>query len=168
MSKPGDKGWLPRVVYLKSLARKRISAGALFFDERGRVLLVKRLYRKHWTIPGGSVDEFESPIAACEREVSEEIGLQKRPIALAGVEYARQAKENDEAIHFIFNGGKLSKREIARLQLQRDELSELRFFSLSEIDEVVKKGSSPRWKKIIAAGKAGTTVYVEGAKGGGA
>lgn len=52
--------------------------GALIFDPRGRLLLVKRANepgRGLWSLPGGRVAEGESDHSAVRREVFEETGL---------------------------------------------------------------------------------------------
>ncbi len=61
--------------FQRTLARKRMSAGALFLDAAGRVLLVEPVYKRNWEIPGGVVELNESPRAACVREAGEELGL---------------------------------------------------------------------------------------------
>src|SRR5207245_11066365 len=58
-----------------------VSAGALIFDRKGRLLILKPTYKTGWTIPGGVMEaDGESPWQACQREVREECGL----TALAG------------------------------------------------------------------------------------
>ena len=75
---PGKPGVMPPDVYVASLARKRMAAGALCRDRAGRVLLVDPVYRETWDLPGGAVEAEESPQAACRREVTEELGLDRR------------------------------------------------------------------------------------------
>ena len=70
---------LPPDQYIASLARKRMAAGVLFRDEDGRVLLVDPTYKPTWDLPGGAVEKEESPHAACRREVTEELGLDRPP-----------------------------------------------------------------------------------------
>ncbi len=53
--------------------------GAVVFDERGRLLLVRRANppaRGSWSLPGGRIEDGESEIEACRREVAEETGLE--------------------------------------------------------------------------------------------
>lgn len=52
---------LPFDKYVRSLDRKRMSAGVLFHDTAGRVLPVEPSYKPHWDIPGGVVDAGEAP-----------------------------------------------------------------------------------------------------------
>jgi 8-oxo-dGTP diphosphatase len=47
---------------------KYVSAGALFFDEQGRLLIVKPTYKDGWEIPGG-IGTSRRFRAACARSV---------------------------------------------------------------------------------------------------
>ena len=76
---------------MKSLPKKRMGAGCLFFDEQGRVLLVRPTYKPVWEIPGGIVELNESPLQCCRREVQEEIGLARSIGDLLVVDYNRPA-----------------------------------------------------------------------------
>jgi 8-oxo-dGTP diphosphatase len=48
------------------------------------LLLVKSSYRAEWNFPGGSVQPGETPEAAAQREMEEEIGLSSCPLIPAG------------------------------------------------------------------------------------
>jgi 8-oxo-dGTP diphosphatase len=56
-----------------------VVAGALF-DERGRVLIAQRPAGKHmaggWEFPGGKVEPGETPRAALDRELREELAVE--------------------------------------------------------------------------------------------
>jgi 8-oxo-dGTP diphosphatase len=58
--------------------RFTVTAGALVFNDRGQVLLLKHRFRagSGWGIPGGFLERGEQPEAALRRELREEIGLE--------------------------------------------------------------------------------------------
>jgi 8-oxo-dGTP pyrophosphatase MutT (NUDIX family) len=62
-----------------ALPLKRAVATMLFIDRSGRVLVVKPTYKPGWELPGGSVEDGESPATAATREVDEELGLRYLP-----------------------------------------------------------------------------------------
>ena len=70
------------------------AVGAVIFDARERVLLVRRArppMRGAWTLPGGRVEEGESLTEAVAREVREETGLDID--VRAPIEVVRVARE---------------------------------------------------------------------------
>jgi 8-oxo-dGTP diphosphatase len=67
---------------------------AAIFDEDRRILCVRRAYAPHnWTLPGGRVEENESPIEALVRAVAEATGCDVDPGDLVGV-YAAPFKDD--------------------------------------------------------------------------
>ena len=61
-----------------------LAVGAVIFDPRGRVLVVRRgrePSKGAWTLPGGKVEPGETPERAIVREVREETGLEVRVVA---------------------------------------------------------------------------------------
>src|SRR3954454_11941199 len=65
--------------FTATLPRKRMGAGVLLSDDRGRVLLVEPTYKDYWEIPGGAVEADESPYDAVVRELKEELALPVQP-----------------------------------------------------------------------------------------
>lgn len=61
------------------------SVSALFYDDRGRILLARHAEGNLWATPGGSVDPNESPADAVVREVWEETSLLAEPVRILGV-----------------------------------------------------------------------------------
>ncbi|HSH05771.1 MAG TPA: NUDIX hydrolase, partial [Anaerolineae bacterium] len=91
-----------RADYYAGLPRKRMGSGCLLWDEGKRILLVKPTYKPGWEIPGGVVEADESPRAACERELVEELGLRRRVGRLLVFEYNEGVGEKTESLMFIF------------------------------------------------------------------
>ncbi|MBE2199787.1 MAG: NUDIX hydrolase [Anaerolinea sp.] len=138
-----------------------MSAGALFFDENGRLLLVKPTYKPHWEIPGGAVEANESPLQACTREIEEELGLSRQPRQLLCVDYIGASHDKTEALAFVFAAGILTKVEIAAIYLPAGELSEYRFVYFHEIEHEAPLRLWRRLDHCMRALQAGRTYYLE-------
>ena len=73
--------------YYETLPKKRLAVGVIFLDEQEQLLVVKPTYRAYWLLPGGVVEDNESPQQACRREVQEELQLQVAIDRLLCVDY---------------------------------------------------------------------------------
>ncbi|MDT0351119.1 NUDIX hydrolase [Pseudonocardia charpentierae] len=118
-----------------SFATPRVAAGALFFDDQGRVLLVHPTYKDTWDIPGGYVERGESPAAACRRELREELGIDRETLKLISVDWAPNDREGDKIL-FMFDCGNLGADE-ARISLPADELDRWEWVDPAQLDEYV-------------------------------
>ena len=127
---------IPRVhgskEFHRTLPRKRMAAGVLYYDEAGRVLLVKPTYKETWEIPGGAVESDESPWQACQREVKEELGLDLLSGTLLTVDYHPSTDTYLESLMFVFDAGVMSASDHDLIRLQGSELSEARFVTRTE------------------------------------
>ena len=124
------------------------SVTALVFDESRRVLLVRPTRRENvWVAPGGAVDPDEQPQDAVVREVWEETGLLVEPTELRGVfggpEYRVWYANGDEVGYMMavyecrVRGGVL--------RVDGDEISEARYFSPADMDNVTLS----RWARVV-------------------
>jgi len=148
--------------YYKNLPKKRMGAGALIFNEKGELLIVKPNYKDGWSIPGGTINENESPRTACLREAKEEVGLSLKEIRFLCVDYVLPDKpEKAESLQFVFYGGKLNKEEIESISLQKSELDEYRFVEVSVAEQLLGKHLSKRLSKCIQAIETRSPVYLE-------
>ena len=98
-------------------------------DRDGRVLLVKPSYKDGWEIPGGYVEQGESPMAAAHREVREELGADFQVTDLLVLDWAPHPAEGDKLL-VIFRGPTLDSSDVEQLQLDRSEITEARFFDV--------------------------------------
>lgn len=140
---------------------KRMAAGALFWDDAGRLLIVKPTYRPDWLIPGGAIERDESPRAACEREVEEELGLQVPISTLLCAEYRRADGIKTENVQFIFLGGLLAPAAIAQIRLPPAELAEYRFAPLPEVLALLNERLAVRVPFALRAHEQGRVAYLE-------
>ncbi|MFE2166554.1 NUDIX domain-containing protein [Streptomyces sp. NPDC059447] len=142
------------------MAHPRMAAGALFFDDSGRILMVEPIYKNYWDVPGGYVETGESPLSAARREVEEELGIAPPLGRLLVVDWAPSAGEGDKVL-YLFDGGQLSPETLAQVELQADELKSYAFVAPDEISD----RTIPRLaRRILAAGKArqeGIQIYLE-------
>jgi len=138
-----------------------MAAGCLFLNNKGKVLLVNPIYKEPWEIPGGVVEHNDSPLQACVREVREELGLTIQPKRLLCVAYSPSEGDRLESIHFIFDGGELSKNQIKNITLQTAELSEYRFCTLDETSELLNERVGPRVQQCLKNLHSDNTLYLE-------
>ena len=135
------------------------SAGALIFDEHGRLLVLNPSYKRHWTIPGGQIEpDGESPWETCKRETREECGLEVERGRLVCVDFLRPRPERPGGLRFLFDCGTFSDARLAAVTLRVDEILEHRFVTLSEAMTLL---SRPIRRRVMAATKAQGFVYLE-------
>ena len=144
------------------LPRVPASAGALIFDDDGRLLVVNPTYKAHWTIPGGIMEaDGETPWEACRREVREEVGLLVEHGRLVAVDFLRPRPSKPGGLRFLFDCGILPDATLRSIVLQSEELSEQR---LVEPAEALRLLSGPLRRRVSAALPARTRnecVYLE-------
>jgi len=152
---------MERKAYQQSLPQKRMSAGCLFFDERGRLLVVNPTYKETWEIPGGVVEQNESPREAAIREVAEELGLVLHPQRLLCVDYKSETETSIESVQFIFLGPLLSAEMTNKIKLPREELSEFRFLVPEKAVELLNKKLRRRVRHCLNVLEHPGTLYLE-------
>jgi 8-oxo-dGTP diphosphatase len=139
--------------------RMQVGSGCLLTSADGRVLLVNPTYKPQWEVPGGAVEQGESPLAACQREVREELGLDVRPSRLLVVDYRPRASgQRTDALRFIFDGGVLTADQIASIRLPPQELSEFSFVPPGELASYLIPVLARRLQACLAADG---TIYLE-------
>jgi 8-oxo-dGTP diphosphatase len=141
-----------------SFATPRVAAGALFIDAEGRVLLVHPTYKDTWDIPGGYVERGESPAAACQREVQEELGIDRAPTRLAAVDWAPHEREGDKLL-FIFDCGPLGADE-PRIQLDGQELDSWAWVAVDKLADYLIDRLARRVQSAVD-GRQESGLYLE-------
>ncbi|WP_305786374.1 NUDIX domain-containing protein [Symbioplanes lichenis] len=147
--------------YTASLPRKRMGAGVLLSDHRGRVLLVEPTYTDYWEIPGGAVEADESPYAAAVREVDEELGLPLRPGRLLVTDWVPPRPDRTEGLMLLFDGGLLTPEQTDRIQLPAEELRSWAWCTEHEATDRLSDLLSRRITAAIRARADGSPAYLE-------
>jgi len=141
------------------LPRIPASAGALIFDKAGRLLILKPSYKSGWTIPGGQIEETgESPWQGCQRETFEECGLKVDHGRLACVDFLPPRLGRPGGVRFLFDCGSFSRRRLAGIAVDGEEIEEHRFAELPEATALL---SGPLRRRVLAANEHDHCVYLE-------
>jgi 8-oxo-dGTP diphosphatase len=141
-------------------ATPRVAAGVLFFDEEGRVLLVKPAYKAGWEIPGGYVEQGESPRAACIREVREELGVTVEVGGLLVVDWAPAGTEGDKLL-FVFDAGTLTSQRHSQIRFADGELTDSAFVARHDLDGYLPGRLFRRIRTAMEAKQRGIAAYAE-------
>ncbi len=123
-------------------------------------MLVRTTYKDHWEIPGGYVEQGESPLDACTREVAEELDLRVRIGRLLTVDWAPRQDEGDKVL-FVFDGGTLNHDQLDKIAFRDGEISEWAFVDDSKLDELTIPRLARRIRESVRAHRDVQTAYLE-------
>ena len=136
-----------------------VSAGALIFDQAGRLLILKPTYKTGWTIPGGVMEaDGETPWDACRREVREECGIEVSSGRLACVDFHPSRPEHPGGIRFLFDCGPAGDAALAAITVQPEEIAEYRLVPLDTALDLLRP---PIRRRVRAASRHRGLVYLE-------
>jgi 8-oxo-dGTP diphosphatase len=148
-----------RGVSATDVPRIPASAGALIFDAEGRLLILKPVYKKGWTVPGGQVESHgESPWEACRRETREECALELARGRLVCVDFLAPRPRRPGGMRFLFDCGAFTARQLAAIRLDQGEIGEYRFLKPAEACALL---SGPVRRRVLAGVAARQCVYLE-------
>lgn len=156
---PMPKELLPPEQYYATLATNYTSGLGLITDPADNVLLVKPNYRDGWDIPGGVLDDGESPHEACGREIAEELGLDLPVGNLLVVDWAPPEGDRPRAVAcYLFDCGVVPADVEIRLQIE--ELDDYRFCSVTTAVELLHPITATRLSAAFTARARGGAVYL--------
>jgi ADP-ribose pyrophosphatase YjhB (NUDIX family) len=137
-----------------------MGSGVLFTDATNRVLLVEPAYKDYWEIPGGVVEINESPRAAAEREIEEELGLHVSVGKLLVVDWLPPRTDRTEGVMFLY-AARLEPAQENEIRLPPAELHSWAWCDRADADARLSKLLARRVTAAQLALAEGTTAYLE-------
>ncbi|MHA2173602.1 MAG: NUDIX hydrolase [Candidatus Hodarchaeales archaeon] len=120
------------------------------FTEEGRIILVKQfrysIQENTLEIPAGKIDSGETPEECARREMAEETGY--IPLKLDFLLKYVPAIGYSNEILYIYKGTQL--KQLGNYQEPSDEITNLKFLTISEIKEKILNGEINDGKTIVA------------------
>ncbi len=139
--------------------RQVLAAGVLVWNAGGDLLLVKTWSRDHLILPGGLVEEGESPADAVLREVAEEVGLTIELRSLVVVEHLPADNAHPASVQLVFDSTPLLG--MPALVLQASEIEEAHW--LDPETAIARHGErgQARLAAALGARRRGDTAYLD-------
>jgi 8-oxo-dGTP diphosphatase len=108
--------------------RFTVTAGAVIFNDKGEVLLLKHRFRagSGWGLPGGFMEKGEQPIDALRRELREEIGLEVDDVKV----FAARSFKKPKQVEVLF-----CARANATVKSRTVEVERAEWFSIDSLPE---------------------------------
>lgn len=146
--------------FFASLPRTRGASTALLFDEDGGFVVVDPTYKPLWSLPGGVIEEGESPLTACHRECREELGVEVAIERLLCVDWLPDNGGTGAANIFVFLG-RVTAEQTTRFRLPADELAAWKMITPEETADLLPPNMARRVLACVAAARDGATLYLE-------
>lgn len=124
-------------VMSSALPRKRLIAHVLMHDADGRVLLCETRFKTDWELPGGIVEPGEPPRVGAEREVTEELGVDRGVGRLLLVDWMPPYLGWEDALELVYDGGLVTQADLDGFILQPSEIIQVRLVTLAEASTLV-------------------------------
>jgi 8-oxo-dGTP diphosphatase len=134
---------------------KRMSSAAMLLENAaGELLIVKANYKDYWTLPGGIVDDGETPKQAAIRETFEEVGLTIDPTDVSFVAVIDRSGDTAHTYQFIFKAP--MSPDVQPIKLQASEIDEYAFVS-----KTTTLSNDRRYAKAILHWASNDSGYLE-------
>lgn len=124
--------------------QKMIVAKVVIKSDQGNILLAKPNYKKSWQLPGGGVDDGESPEEAIVREAREELSLNlsQDSLRLTDTIY----KQDEELLFLIYEANEVIPED-SQLRVEDGEITDFQFAKVNDVAPLLSDYYADFWKK---------------------
>ena len=128
--------------------RFTVTAGALIFNNEGKVLLLKHRFRagSGWGIPGGFLEVGEQPEEALRRELREEIGLEVEQVEI----FTSRSFKKPQQVEILFRCRADAAVKPLNMEVERAE-----WFSVHALPAGLPKDQRPLIERAAPCGAKG-------------
>ncbi|MFF9143338.1 NUDIX domain-containing protein [Streptomyces sp. NPDC014861] len=155
---------LPVDEFVATLPKATLFGAVYFTDGEDRPVQLHAVYSDEhpWQLPGGTAEAGERPWQTAVRETEEETGLVVAgpPRLLAAVFGLPGAAWPLATAGYVFDGGRLSDRQIEELVLDPAEHDEVRVLPLQEWRALMPPRDFVRLTAFAEARRTGSAAYV--------
>ncbi len=140
-----------------------VGADAAIFDDRDRILLIRRIDNGLWAMPGGAAEVGERPSEAAVREALEESGVASRAIGLVGI-YDNQLWGSNSSNHvymMLFICEPTDGTEFKGQPSHAIEISERAWFSFEDLPDDLDPRHGGRIPHAFNFRKGGSQTYFD-------
>lgn len=123
---------MPWADIFEQMHKRASSANVMIENSRGELLILKAHYKPYWSLPGGLIDEADSPRSAATREAQEEIGLTIQPTDLEFACFIDRVSNVADTYLFVFRLIDPVDPAI-KIRLQDDEIAEYDWVSQQQV-----------------------------------
>ena len=124
--------------------QKMIVVKVVIKSDQGNILLAKPNYKKSWQLPGGGVDDGESPEEATIREVREELSLNLNPDSLRLTDTIY--KQDEELLFLIYEANEAIPED-TQLRVEEGEITDFQFANVNDVAPLLSDYYADFWKK---------------------
>ena len=118
-------------LWQQSLPKQSLTSKVILETAKGEWVIVKNPHRRSWQLPGGGVDQHETPRSAAKREVLEETNIEIGEPQLLLIDSIVTRGEHGDGLMFYWKA-QVDTAALARIKIQAGELHDYQILPAAE------------------------------------